>query len=84
LSDEYKTRILHSYLRRLLILLAVTVLRYPRPRGREILYRLTAGSMNRYHYLTEVETRLTLIPKYAVDQSKQNAILAYSAFISIE
>nr|WP_255479239.1 hypothetical protein [Natronomonas sp. LN261] len=28
-----------------LILLAVTVLRYPRPRSREILYRLTAGSM---------------------------------------
>ena len=29
-----------------LILLAVTVLRYPRPRGREILDRRTAGSMN--------------------------------------
>ena len=28
------------------ILLAVTVLRYPRPRGREILDRRTAGSMN--------------------------------------
>ena len=32
--------------RELLILLAVTVLRYPRPRGREILHRLTAGSMS--------------------------------------
>jgi hypothetical protein len=49
-----------------------------------ILHSYLRRLLNRYHYLTEVETRLALILKYAVDQSKQNAILAYSAFISIE